>query len=62
LAGTDLHFTGKIIEVRDATEEELAPSMGCGCGSGGCGDGEEEGSCCSSESSEGGSCESGCGC
>ena len=39
LAGVDLHFTGNIIEVRDATEEELAPSMGCGCGSGGCGSG-----------------------
>jgi FKBP-type peptidyl-prolyl cis-trans isomerase SlyD len=37
LAGMDLHFTGNIIEVREATEEELAPSMGCGCGSGGCG-------------------------
>lgn len=61
LAGTGLHFTGNIIEVRDATEEELAPSMGCGCGSGGCGSGEEEGSCCSSDSAEGG-CGSGCGC
>lgn len=59
LAGTGLHFTGNIIEVRDATEEELAPSMGCGCGSGGCGDGEGS---CSTDSAEGGSCGSGCGC
>jgi FKBP-type peptidyl-prolyl cis-trans isomerase SlyD len=35
LAGIDLHFEGNIIEVREATEEELAPAMGCGCGSGG---------------------------
>ena len=32
LAGVDLHFSGNIIEVRDATEEELAPAS-CGCGS-----------------------------
>lgn len=59
LAGIDLHFTGNIIEVRDATEEELAPSMGCGCGSGGCGSGE--GSCSSDDDDCG--CGSGsCGC
>ena len=56
LAGQGLHFTGKIIEVRDATEEELAPAMGCGCGSGGCGE-----SSCSTDATEGG-CGSGCGC
>jgi len=35
LAGMNLHFTGEVIEVRDATEEELAPAAaagGCGCG------------------------------
>lgn len=60
LAGKDLHFEGNIIEVRDATEEELAPSMGCGCGSGGCGSGSGSDSC----STEGDSCGcgSGCGC
>ena len=59
LAGVDLHFTGNILEVRDATEEELAPSMGCGCGSGGCGSGEGS---CSTETSDCG-CDSGsCGC
>ena len=41
LAGENLHFTGTIIEVRDATEEELAALTrkcgGCGgCGSEGC--------------------------
>lgn len=58
MAGKVLHFTGKIIEVRDATEEELAPAMGCGCGSGGCGSeecGPEDG--CSSDG-----CGSNCGC
>lgn len=56
LAGTDLHFTGKIIEVRDATAEELTP-MGCGCGcDSDCGSDHD----CSSES---GCCGSGgCGC
>lgn len=54
LAGIDLHFTGNIIEVRDATEEELTPSMGCGCGSGGCGSHDQ--ACDDS------SCGSGCGC
>jgi len=35
LAGTDLHFSGKVIGVREATPEELAgPSSGCSsCGS-----------------------------
>lgn len=54
LAGEDLHFMGEIIEVRDATEEELnailSPAGGCsGCG-GGCGDGDCDDSSC------------GCGC
>ena len=52
LAGETLHFKGKILEVRDATEQELAALMGgggcgcdCGCddmddcSSGGCGGG-----------------------
>ena len=57
LAGIDLHFEGNIIEVREATEEELAPMMGCGCGSGGCGSG------CETEDSCGSGCGSGsCGC
>lgn len=57
LAGIDLHFTGNIIEVRDATEEELAPSMGCGCGSGGCGSGS-----CGTEEHEHAHDGAGCGC
>jgi len=53
LAGIDLHFKGNIIEVRDATEDELMPA-GCGCGCD-CSSG--------SDSCETGSCGSdGCGC
>ncbi|HAX95447.1 MAG TPA: peptidylprolyl isomerase [Prolixibacteraceae bacterium] len=43
LAGEDLHFEGEIIDVRDASDEEIAALFsqgGCGCGSGGCGGGE----------------------
>lgn len=55
LAGETLHFKGKVLEVREASEEELAAMMGgggCdGCGEGGCGDGncgddqEDHGGC-----------------
>lgn len=42
LAGKDIRFRGTILEVRDATAEELQPAGGCGCGCGchddGCGD------------------------
>jgi len=64
LAGENLYFTGEILEVRDATDQELnaAYSSGCGCGSGGgCGDGG-----CDSGGCGDGSCgdekSSGCGC
>jgi FKBP-type peptidyl-prolyl cis-trans isomerase SlyD len=56
MAGLDLYFTGQILEVRDATDSEIAGTMhscsGCGdhehadCGSG-CGDSSESGSGCS---------------
>lgn len=41
LAGKDVRFKGEIVEVRDATPEELQPAHGCGCGchDEGCGDG-----------------------
>lgn len=56
LAGENLHFKGSVLEVREATEEELNAILGggegCGCGSGGCGCDEGEGH------SHGG----GCGC
>lgn len=66
LAGEDLHFTGEILEVRDATAEELNAAYsagGCGCGSGcgsGCGDSGCGDSGCGDESASG--CGSGCGC
>lgn len=60
LAGENLHFKGSVLEVRDATEQELASLYGgggCGCGSGGCGSGD-----CGCDDEEGDSCGSGCGC
>lgn len=53
LAGEDLFFTGKVLEVRDATEEELAQIFSeAGCGGGCCDDPKESecgsgGGCCS---------------
>ncbi len=39
LAGKDIVFKGKVLTVRDASEEELNPHCGCGsCGGGECGD------------------------
>ncbi|MEZ5102960.1 MAG: FKBP-type peptidyl-prolyl cis-trans isomerase [Draconibacterium sp.] len=64
LAGEDLFFAGKVLEVREASDEEVAQilsggSGGCGCGSGGCGCGDEE----HEHAHGGGSCGSGgCGC
>ncbi len=50
LAGKDVRFDGSILEVRDATDDELhiAAGAGCGCGcQGGCGEKEgESGGCC----------------
>lgn len=52
-AGKTVNFDGEIIEVRDATEEELHPKHGCGgCG---CAHHEGEGCGCHSEGE-------GCGC
>ena len=55
LAGENLHFKGTVLEVREATEKELAALTGGGCGSG-CGCGSGESSC------DTGGCGSGCGC
>jgi len=54
LAGTDLHFKGNIIEVREATEDELMP-VGCGCGC-------DSGDCSSQGCSSDGCGSEGCGC
>ncbi len=64
LAGETLHFKGSVLEVREATDEELASiyggggscGSGCGCGSGGC-DTEHD-----HDHDHGGGCGSGCGC
>lgn len=60
MAGKTLCFSGNVLEVREATAEEVMSGMpegmgggcGCGCGEGSC----EDGSC------EEGGCGSGCGC
>ena len=59
LAGKMLHFKGKVIENREASNEEIAAMVnqmagGCGCGGhsegscccGGCGSSNERGCCC----------------
>lgn len=62
LAGETLHFTGKVLDVKEASEEELAALLsggGCGCGSGGCGCGSGE----EHAHDQGGcGCGSSCGC
>lgn len=62
LAGEDLHFQGEILEVRDASDEEIAAlfSHSCGCGSGGCGEGDCGDGDCGDHSDHG--CSSGCNC
>lgn len=49
LAGENLHFVGKVVGVRAATEEELDAfkhqQQGCGCGCGDCGSGDSCGGC-----------------
>ncbi|OIP83382.1 MAG: peptidylprolyl isomerase [Porphyromonadaceae bacterium CG2_30_38_12] len=66
LAGETLHFKGSVLDVREATEKELAALTGgggCGCGSGGCGDGGcGDGSCSTDEADDACGCGSGCGC
>lgn len=47
LAGDDLHFSGSVIAVREASEDEIMDACGSGCESGGC---------------NSGGCGSGCGC
>jgi FKBP-type peptidyl-prolyl cis-trans isomerase SlyD len=59
LAGEDLYFSGKVLGVREPSDEELAGILsggGCGCGSGGC---AEEG-CGSHDHDHNHGC--GCGC
>jgi FKBP-type peptidyl-prolyl cis-trans isomerase SlyD len=66
LAGENLYFNGKILEVREATDAEIAAlfSGSCGCGGGSCGCDDDGCGCgegsCGSESKSHGGC--GCGC
>lgn len=57
-AGRTVTYSGEVIEVRDATPEEIKGAEGCGggCCGGGCGD--HEGGCCGGEGhgDEGGCC------
>lgn len=65
LAGEDLFFSGKVLGVREASEDEVSQILsggangGCGCGSGGggCGSGDDS---CNTNDGSGGGC--GCGC
>ncbi|KAF0236542.1 MAG: FKBP-type peptidyl-prolyl cis-trans isomerase [Prolixibacteraceae bacterium] len=71
LAGEDLYFSGKVMAVREASDEEVSQILsgshgGCGCGNGsggGCGSGCGDEGCsdnsCETEHSHGGC---GCGC
>ena len=63
LAGEDLFFSGEVLSVRQASDEEVAQILygggGCGCGSGGCGPSDcGDGSCGTNDNA--GGC--GCGC
>ncbi|WP_340114237.1 FKBP-type peptidyl-prolyl cis-trans isomerase [Maribellus mangrovi] len=60
LAGEDLFFSGKVIEVREASDEEVAQILSGGGGGCGCGSGEDNCSSGSCGTESGGSC--GCGC
>lgn len=53
MAGKDLEFSGSVVEVREATPEDMMPAQGCGCGDE-CGDGCD----CNEDSKDG----CGCGC
>ncbi|MFA6592325.1 MAG: peptidylprolyl isomerase [Bacteroidales bacterium] len=70
MAGKTLHFSGKVLTVRDATEKELTEGLhgeylpvedgcGCGCGEDDCHCGEEhheDGECCHGKHHEDGEC------
>lgn len=72
LAGQDLSFHVEVVDIRDATEEEIAHGHlhqhgGCGSKGGCCGGDKKEGGCCKDEDSDaegccGGETKSGCGC
>ncbi len=57
LAGQNLYFSGQVVMIREATNEELNPpaDQGCGCGSG-------DGSCSTDDDHEHQHKDDGCGC
>ncbi len=64
LAGKKLRFKGSVLDVRDATDDELHLATSPGCGGCGCngGDGCGDGGCgCGDNSGEGCGCAGGCG-
>ena len=61
LAGEDLFFSGNILDIRDASEEEIRQMLspgGCSCGGSCSSEGCSDENCGSGD----GSCECGCGC
>ena len=59
-AGKTVEFAGEVVEVRDATEEELHPHHGCGgCG---CGKHQDDSCGCGDDCGCGGHSDSNCGC
>jgi FKBP-type peptidyl-prolyl cis-trans isomerase SlyD len=56
LAGQDLHFKGSVVEVREATQEELQHGHIHSGGCGGCGSHGEESNCNSGGCDSGGCC------
>lgn len=59
-AGKTVEFAGEVVEVRDATEEELHPHHGCGgCG---CGKHSDDNCGCGDDCGCGGHSDSNCGC
>ena len=60
LAGEDLFFSGKVVEVREASDDEVAQILSGGGGGGGCGCGSNDGGC--SDGSCGTDSQGGCGC
>ncbi|MDE6653513.1 MAG: peptidylprolyl isomerase [Muribaculaceae bacterium] len=67
LAGKKLRFKGSVLDVRDATDDELHIATshgcgGCGCGDGGCGCGDSSEGGCGCGDNSGSSCGcNGCG-
>ncbi|MDR2119376.1 MAG: FKBP-type peptidyl-prolyl cis-trans isomerase [Tannerella sp.] len=62
LAGETLHFSGRVLHVREATADDVAALHGCGCN---CGEGEGSCLCESGEcgcEQDGRGCGCGCGC